>query len=794
MVTPSRTSLRNGLHAHPARHERPAVAATGRKGRTVSNSILTPGDLAEFNRFGITADVLHEAGIRRVTDREARDVLTTPHKGDCAGILFPYCDPLTGHTVTCRVRRDHPEVDATGKRQRKYLAAWGDAPHVYFPPSAGRVLDDVTTPLVFVEAEKSALAFTAASRRLARPLLAVGLGGCWGWRTQRAGKADDASGARVNVAGPQPDLDRIATRGRDAVILFDSNAATNPKVQHARRTFAADLMQRGARVRIGTVPSEPDVNGPDDYRAKHDDAALCALLDAAVPVQPPTVDDVLSDAGALALPDPTTPSQAEPVLLAVGDAMRGANAVRVAAVRSQLVALLKDRGITDAARCVDAALKSQTTEPDEPLPFLALPEPWPDPVNIADVLDRIVALLRQYIVLPSHAAEAIALWVSHAYLMAEWETSPLLALLSPTMRCGKSHLLELVECLTPRALMVSSLTPAVLFRAVEAWQPTLLADEADTWLSDDKSELRGVFNSGWRRATASVARCDGEDLNPRLFRTWAPKAIAAIGKLPDTVTDRSIVIQLRRKTEDERVDRFRRRRIEAQSLPIRAQLQRWAIDHAADVRGTVPDLLESLNDRANDNWEPLRTVAMLAGDEWLKRADASALGLSGVEPDVDEQPSLTALADLRTIFGERDDDDGVIPTTDLLKALADLSDRPWATWSHGQPITAHRLARLLRPFGIVSFNARTGGKPLKCYRLDACLDAFKRYLPQDPGFKALHRINANESGPNPAISESLQTVSVAVPKIEVPPMNSGLCSDVAVSIPESRPGTLFEDF
>jgi len=57
-------------------------------------------------------------------------------------------------------------------------------------------------------------------------------------------------------------------------------------------------------------------------------------------------------------------------------------------------------------------------------------------------------------------------------------------------------------------------------------------------------------------------------------------------------------------------------------------------------------------------------------------------------------------------------------------------DRPWATWVRGGPITAHALARLLKPFGIVPAGAiRVGGKVERAYRRATFEDAWARYLP-----------------------------------------------------------------
>jgi hypothetical protein len=76
-----------------------------------------------------------------------------------SGIVFPYLD-LPGHRVAARVRRDNPEIEG-GKEKNKYICAYGDRKHLFFPPDAAKKLEDPETVIVLVESEKSALALTA---------------------------------------------------------------------------------------------------------------------------------------------------------------------------------------------------------------------------------------------------------------------------------------------------------------------------------------------------------------------------------------------------------------------------------------------------------------------------------------------------------------------------------------------------------------------------------------------------------------------------------------------------------
>jgi len=256
--------------------------------------MLTVADLAFHAALGIDAALLERAGVERVSDREARELLSMNGRhGEMSGIVYPYLDPDTGRPTTRRLRRDHPEIEG-GKPKDKYLSAFGDAKHLYFPPDAAPLLADTSVLVVEVEAEKSALALTAAATRAGRRVLVIGTGGCWGWRG-RIGKTIDPNGARVDETGPVPDLARITWTGRDTVILFDANAASNPKVQAARLALARELAGRGAHVRIGELPEAEGVNGPDDFVGRYGDAALWLVIDRARPsrvrVKPPEADD-----------------------------------------------------------------------------------------------------------------------------------------------------------------------------------------------------------------------------------------------------------------------------------------------------------------------------------------------------------------------------------------------------------------------------------------------------------------------------------------------------------------------
>ncbi len=134
-------------------------------------------------------------------------------------------------------------------------------------------------------------------------------------------------------------------------------------------------------------------------------------------------------------------------------------------------------------------------------------EPWPEAVDGGALLLELVTAIRAHVVMEENAAIAVALWILHAHAHDAAAISAILAIISPQKRCGKTTLLSLLQELTPNPLAASNISASAVFRAVEEWRPTLIVDEADTFLAKH-GELRGILNSGHSRRTAFVVRVE----------------------------------------------------------------------------------------------------------------------------------------------------------------------------------------------------------------------------------------------------------------------------------------------
>ena len=74
---------------------------------------------------------------------------------------------------------------------------------------------------------------------------------------------------------------------------------------------------------------------------------------------------------------------------------------------------------------------------------LADVEPWPEPVNGAEILDAIAKRFEHYVVLPEGAADMLALWCAHTHMFKLFQISPRLYISAPTEECGKSYSAQL---------------------------------------------------------------------------------------------------------------------------------------------------------------------------------------------------------------------------------------------------------------------------------------------------------------------------------------------------------------
>jgi putative DNA primase/helicase len=446
-------------------------------------------------------------------------------------------------------------------------------------------------------------------------------------------------------------------------------------------------------------------------------------------------DRMLHDAGILAIND-VNDSEAVigAALSRVSDAARHLGAGDRELLASAIKRRFTQQRVRGYSRFVDLALRdgasrtrTQNRADDAFQSMVRAVEPWGEPVDGATLLNEAVRVVQTFVCLSVEGATAAALWIVHTYAIDAAETTPRLAITSPTRRCGKTTMCALLNALVHRPLATSNMTASVLFRLIEHLHPTFVIDEADSFLSIQE-EMRNVLNSGHERDGA-VFRCEGEDNVPTRFGTWGAIAIAAIGDLPPTVADRSIRIRMSRKGKNDHVEPLRRR-TKASLEPLARRCARWATDNMAALTNAEPEIPEDLHDRAADNWEPLLAIADACGGDWPRRARATAVILEQRSEDAAAPTDLSEvlLADITEQLRSGTLREPVF-MTDIVDRLVRLDDRPWRTSQRDRPLDTYQLGRLLRPYGVRAQTVRRGAACQKGYPEGAFNDAIRRYLP-----------------------------------------------------------------
>ncbi len=403
---------------------------------------------------------------------------------------------------------------------------------------------------------------------------------------------------------------------------------------------------------------------------------------------------------------------------------------------SKLSLLEYDRVRINAAKslnvrisALDAQVKQARKINTEEQSLIEDTEPYSQTVDLSDVLNEVRSAFNRHAILPAHADVAMTLWCAFTWFIEGAQIAPILVIRAPESECGKTTVKDIVELFVKRPLSNEGITLAALFRVVEKYQPTLLLDDADSWLlRDPKDERHSLINSGHKRG-GKVLRCASETFELQSFSTFCAKAIIFIGKSKDTLHNRSIEIVLRRKLADESIIPLRNADRDQYDL-LRTKLARVEVDYLSVFTKVRPLLPHGLENRAADNWEPLLAIAELAGEKWPELARNAALALiENREPVVSIGVEL--LTDIAQIFETRQLNR--ISTSELVQALCADEEAMWSTYNRGKSITPRQIAKRLSEYSIKPKTIRFGYQDTaKGYELEQFRDAFARYLQPAP--------------------------------------------------------------
>lgn len=348
----------------------------------------------------------------------------------------------------------------------------------------------------------------------------------------------------------------------------------------------------------------------------------------------------------------------------------------------------------------------------------------------AELLETCKQWIRQYVILSEEQAVVLAAWILHTWAFEAAETTPYIHITSPERECGKSRLMETLAVLAFNPVCSGGMTAAALVRCIDAKGPTIFLDEVDTQFGGDKEcseAMRGILNEGFRKG-GKFYKVGGKNHELRELNAYCPKCFAGIGKLPETVSSRSIAIEMRRKTGSEKVKPLRQREKATLSLPIRTRLESWKERGVGrKLEEFRPAAIDKLGDRQNDICEPLLAIGQAAGGEYLHQLTSALVAVLKTSSSENVSMGVKLLEDIRSIFIGRGAQK--IFSKELAGALCEIEGRPWAAWNRGCGLKANDLARQLSKYRIHPQKVSIGTDKLQGYRADVFEDAWNRYCP-----------------------------------------------------------------
>ncbi len=375
-------------------------------------------------------------------------------------------------------------------------------------------------------------------------------------------------------------------------------------------------------------------------------------------------------------------------------------------------------------------------------------EPWAQPAAVAvdgaKVLAEVERFITRYVVLPNAARLPVSLWAIATHAAATFDVFPYLVFSSGVPRCGKSRAIEILELLCARAWRGTTPSEAGLFRFL-ADCPTLLLDEIESLRATHRSErdqaILSILNVGYRRG-ATVLRWSVACRSAEKVPVFGPKSFCCVGDLPLSLSDRSIVIRMQRRSPSEPVARFRFSRATTEVSPTKAAVElivRERLGEITETYAALPDL-GFLSDRDCELFSPLFAVLAVLAPARVAELERSARFLSG-EKSKDAADGSLPLKLIDGIFKLWPENLDAWLTAGVLAALREEDESPWRTEIE---LTPRRLALMLRPFEIFPRQVRTPFGTGKGYLRSELLTAHARYITPENETSETTRMNVGD--------------------------------------------------
>lgn len=297
------------------------------------------------------------------------------------------------------------------------------------------------------------------------------------------------------------------------------------------------------------------------------------------------------------------------------------------------------------------------------------------PIDFEEMYYQVIDFISQRVSVDFGVEWILAGFAINSHVYDVYDTTPYLLLESAGPSCGKSTAISVLASICARSKVISSPTPAVLFRTTAKEKPTLFIDEGEQlrMRTENSMALKEILQSGYKKGGV-VQRCEGSNYDLRSFEVYCPKVIAAIGGLKDALLDRCIVVSMTRSLKKLKSSTVRA--LKRDSPPILKMLKAFALQYKAELEALyekMPDesYWPQFRDREAELFTPLLIAAKLAGDPIENKMVQVASKCSSRKQKIaiDETPDLAAIEELALVAGNLAEDQERMQTAELVEPL-----------------------------------------------------------------------------------------------------------------------------
>jgi hypothetical protein len=634
--------------------------------------LLSEAHQQQLRESAVGDEVARERGWRTETVK-AR--LKSLHLPPLPGLLIPRWN-VHGEQAGYELKPDEPRTDQRG-RLIKYESPAKSAPlldvhprlsakrpveqlHPDHPAVLPPLIADPRIPLVVTEGAKK------GDSGITIGLCCVDLPGVFSF----CGK--NQIGGIVAL----PDWEIVALKHREVFICFDSDVMCKPEVHQALERLGRFLGSRGANVLYLYLSA-----GPNGEKVGLDDYIVARLAEGLGHEQ---IRNLLLSQGTTELRKHPGAAKSTTDADLIEAAIRRAEAEATAPIRAQyrdgngrLIHAIPLKRKLLLLKGGDAP-EAELIEEPEVLPTRSSLSPDGQRrclvgthIELHALLSRLHEFIKERLICRyPWQLRLLALWIFGTYMHCVFEYYGYIHATGPSMRAGKSVLLEIISATSFNAGPVNAdPTPAIIYRDANRNCGTQLYDELEK-LQEDKEKwgaVIGILNVGFKRGATVMRILDPKTDTMCEFGVYSPKAFASIKSLNDTTADRSFRIELLRKKPSEKTLSVGDAAALAAAAGLRDDCHIAALDHAELIAGVYAGVAAQMwpeqapgeanklpspnvDSRARDILTPLLAIAITADHGcdvplWYPAMLNATAAIAGVRGDAgNDETNLIAAA------------------------------------------------------------------------------------------------------------------------------------------------------